>query len=850
MASPRNRRHIVVGDPPTVKGYRPPPRKIEPVSVPVPSGGRARHGRALKAALQQAVAEAEQRRADVGATVTDARPGIYVEVESIPDWDLALNSFDKTRARDRHQHAEVVAVRHEEVASPDGTTTNTVQHATVFIPEGKVGTFLKQFETYAKPAAPKSKERRHHDFVDRIASLRLATLHALWTDDPSEYPADQQTIWWEAWLRRTDGKEIQRLTEFAKRSKSTLGRRHLTFDDRVVILVYASPSTLAAAIDVLDDVAELRKAKELAGFFVKEEGVGQAEWVRDLLARITPSKKATTAVTVLDSGTTQGHPLLAIALDPGDLHAIDPTWGGHDDGGSRPGHGTEMAGLALYGDLVPLVTGAQPVALTHRLESVKILPPRGKKHPPDNWGSVTALGVSYPEVAQPERRRVFSMAITASDQRDRGQPTSWSAAIDALCAGRAFDPTPEGITFLGETGDRRLFVISAGNTSVLERDHIARSDLEPVEDPAQSWNALTIGAHTDRAIIDDDRFDGWDPLAPAGELSPYSTTSVGFAPPWPIKPDVVMEGGNVGINGDDEIHDEVDDLLLLTTYYKPADKPLVTTWGTSAACASAARLCARVAADYPGLWAETVRGLVVHSARWTKAMRQHLAKKDNKTERSKLLRRYGYGVPDEARAMRSAADSLTMIAQATIRPFDGGKFRDIHMFDLPWPNDVLAGLGETEVQLRVTLSYFIEPNPARLGWKARHRYQSHGLRFEVKRRAETLADFEKRINQLEREEGERRPEAAADDGWYFGPRAREHGSIHSDYWMGTAADLAARGVIGVHPVTGWWKEQPKRDRSADGVRYALIVSIEAPGVETDLWTPVARAVGVPIEVAV
>jgi hypothetical protein len=834
--------------PPTVKGYRPPPRDIDPPTIPPPPGGRPAHGRSLKAALQQAANEANQRRS-ASAAVADARPGIYVEVESIPDWDLALNGFDKSRARDRHKHSEVVAVRHEEVASADGANTVVVERATVFIPEGKVGSFVKQFETYGKPTAPKPKERRHRDFVDRIASLRLATLRALWTDEPSAYPGDNDAIWWEVWLRRTDGKEVQRLTEFGERTKLALGRRHLTFDDRIVLLVHAAPNTFASAIDVLDDVAELRKAKELASVFAKQGGNDQAEWVRDLLARTSPPKKAAPAVTVLDSGVTQGHPLLEVAIDPGDVHAIDPAWGGHDDGGSRPGHGTEMAGLALYGDLTPLLASSHQLALTHRLESVKILPPRGKKpHPPDNWGSVTALGVSYPEVAQPERRRVFSMAVTAADRRDRGQPTSWSAAIDALCVGRAFDTTADGIAFLGSVGASRMFVISAGNTSVLERDHLARSDIEPVEDPAQAWNALTVGAYTDRAIIEDERFDGYAPLAPVGELSPYSTTSVGFAAPWPIKPDIVMEGGNVGINSADTIHDEVDDLLPLTTHYKPAEKPLVTTWGTSAACASAARLCTRVATDYPDLWPETVRGLVVHSARWTKSMERHLVKKDNKTERSKLLRRYGYGVPDEARTLRSAADSLTMIAPAIIRPFDSGKFRDIHMFALPWPNDILASLGATEVQLRVTLSYFVEPNPARLGWKARHRYQSHGLRFEVKRRAETLVEFEKRINQLEREEGEHRTEAPADDGWFFGARAREHGSIHSDRWTGTAAVLAERGVIGVHPVIGWWKEQPKRDRSATGVRYALIVSIEAPGVETDLWTPVAQQVGMPIEI--
>ncbi|MGE5784289.1 MAG: hypothetical protein ACM3ZE_06845 [Myxococcales bacterium] len=49
-------------------------------------------------------------------------------------------------------------------------------------------------------------------------------------------------------------------------------------------------------------------------------------------------------------------------------------------------------------------------------------------------------------------------------------------------------------------------------------------------------------------------------------------------------------------------------------------------------------------------------------------------------------------------------------------------------------------------------------------------------------------------------------------------------------------------------MSGWWKEQPKRDRSGKGARYALVVSIETPGVETDIWTPVAQQIGVPVEV--
>ncbi len=68
-------------------------------------------------------------------------------------------------------------------------------------------------------------------------------------------------------------------------------------------------------------------------------------------------------------------------------------------------------------------------------------------------------------------------------------------------------------------------------------------------------------------------------------------------------------------------------------------------------------------------------------------------------------------------------------------------------------------------------------------------------------------------------------------------------------WVGTAADLAERGVIGIFPVGGWWKEQPKRDRSAEGARYALVVSIETAATDVDLWTPVAVEVGVSTGVA-
>src|SRR5262245_5101559 len=75
-----------------------------------------------------------------------------------------------------------------------------------------------------------------------------------------------------------------------------------------------------------------------------------------------------------------------------------------------------------------------------------------------------------------------------------------------------------------------------------------------------------------------------------------------------------------------------------------------------------ARLCALVSAEYPQFRPETIRAIVVHSARWPTAMRSALnAAGDGKRARSQLVRRYGFGVPSQERALRSAADALTLV---------------------------------------------------------------------------------------------------------------------------------------------------------------------------------------------
>ena len=47
-----------------------------------------------------------------------------------------------------------------------------------------------------------------------------------------------------------------------------------------------------------------------------------------------------------------------------------------------------------------------------------------------------------------------------------------------------------------------------------------------VEDPGQAWNAITVGAYTDKVVIEDPSYEEFTPLAERGAVSPFSSTSV------------------------------------------------------------------------------------------------------------------------------------------------------------------------------------------------------------------------------------------------------------------------------------------------------------------------------------
>lgn len=776
-----------------------------------PARARAAHAAKLEQALGVAVAAA---RAQIGArepAVAEGEPGFYLDFEVPVDHQGALDALENRRKK-----IELVAVH-------PPTEGDEAVRATVFVPESEADYFTGKVEQYRDEESAGGKPK-NQNLIARIEDVRLAAVRSLFTDADELYPAEGVPVWWEVWLRDD---RLPAFRTVAARLEVPIKPHLVSFPERDVVLALADTARMARLVANTDAVAELRAPKDSPNFFLDMRPIEQADWAGDLADRVQPAGPLAPVVCLLDSGVTQGHPLIAPGLDPADQHAYEDAWG-VGDSAFWTGHGTMMAGVALYGDLEAALVGGGPVPLNHRLETVKILPPNAQNDP-ELYGAVTEIGMGKAEAQAPRRRRVFCMAVSSGIGLGRGRPSSWSATVDKLSYGGG--------------NQRRLMVLAAGNIRdpIVAGEYLDANDLAEAENPCQAWNALVAGAYTNRTTITHADYAAWQALAPAGDLSPASRTSNVWDRQWPIRPDIVFEGGNFAHDGVN-LAEAIDDLQLVTTHYRPNLRLFDSFGDTSAAAALASHFSAEIMAVRPELWPETVRALMVHSAEWTPAMRAWFDAAGSQTERAAVLRRYGWGVPDLGRALLSATNDATLMIEDALQPFRRDKSviktRDMHLHRLPWPRDELLALGEQPVELRVTLSYFVEPNPGERGWTRRHRYASHALRFAVKRSLETVAQFRQRINRAAEaeEEGEVGVGAGGDD-WMLGT-IRDRGSVHSDIWRGTAADLAGRDAVGVFPVSGWWKEKPGLQRWERSARYALLVSIRAPEAEIDLYTPI------------
>lgn len=824
------------------------PRPIGGNEFPLAERDRAIHGNALLQQLQNIRRQFRINREEVLPENIIRNDALYVEFFSEFNFPLKFESLSQENSEDPNY--QILNIKEE---SRPGNQEDKRFKVVVMMREGGISNFIRKVTRYINENVIKegvvTDKPKNQALINNIASIQLATLESFWSDGPEiPFPPVNEITWYEVWFRRTnyDGVRQEQLVANLVGIGAEISPQTLEFPEHRVRLVRASARQLSSSVLLLDNLAELRKPQQINNFILNRniEYREQRQWLQNLSDRTDARiNENSVIITILDSGINNQHPLLVSFLPNERLFTYKEAWGTNDtwNGG---GHGTGMAGLALYGDLTSALASNDRIQIYHGLESFKIVHP-ADPNDPEMYGSLTEFACSRPYVDFPDNKRVFCLSITDDNIAYYGRPSSWSSAIDKICNGNVFDPRSP-----------QLFIVSSGNVDYVNtgsrlEDYPTKNETESIHDPAQSYNAIVVGSYTRMDRLDVVQWPGRRVLAANGGMSPSNPTSLMWQNQWPIKPDIVLEGGNLAADAFG-----IWDMSSLkpVSIDKDFARYLFIPFGdTSAAAAFASKMAAEIMHAYPILWVESIRALMIHSAEWTEQMLDGLSF-HNGTQNAKrvLLRKFGFGVPVLENALYSAENLLTLIAENEIKPYrlenNSVKYNEFHLYNIPWPREVLQDeLSDIDVKLKVTLSYFIEPNPGNKRFALNIPYHSHGLDFKVIKPAEDLQTFRRRISAVVEGNDEAEYEGA-DEPWSLKENLRNRGSIKKDFIITSGADLATRNVLAVYPKTGWYKTKKKLQKYDSMVRYSLIISIESERVDINIYTPVLNRVGVPIAI--
>lgn len=532
--------------------------------------------------------------------------------------------------------------------------------AVLFVPDAARPFLRARIETYGRdPGNERRPDQERFEAIERIQATAAENLFPPGTD----FAAPPR--WWELWVRRLGG-VAEAVAIRARARELDVHPETLDFPDTRIVLVHGFAERVRSLVaETLGAVAEVRPSTATIRPFLErgERGVGQAEFVEELLERVTPPSETSPMVAVLDTGVAAQHPLIAPGL--AGAYAYDAAWG-TDDHHPDGGHGTGMVGLVLYGDLQGPMSDTRAVDLTHAAVSMKLLPPPGfDPTAPTHYGLITQGAVAIVDIFHGESCRTYCLATTTDEFSPAG-PSSWSGALDQIAAG-ATPGDQGGAPRPAAERPKRLLVAATGNKLEGMSDQVLTP--QPIEDPAQSWNVVTIGGYTAKETVAPEDYP-LTPLVGANELSPFSLQSDMLPRDLtPIKPEVLFEAGNMlkDATGFCAWNPSVS---LLTAGSDVATEPLAPFWATSAATGVAGNFFGRLEAQLAELWPETYRALAVQSADWPTPIRkffigtgQHWTTgkaRGGKAAKQELVRRFGYGVPDLSRALSSIVSRVVV----------------------------------------------------------------------------------------------------------------------------------------------------------------------------------------------
>tara|TARA_R110001583_G_scaffold87573_1_gene228290 strand:+ start:1329 stop:3725 length:2397 start_codon:yes stop_codon:yes gene_type:complete len=435
--------------------------------------------------------------------------------------------------------------------------------------------------------------------------------------------------------------------------------------------------------------------------------------INELPGDIPSPKDDASKICILDSGISTNHPLLKSAI--AESKSFIPGQDESDD----VGHGTAVAGVALYGDMEACNEANywQPQSWIY---NGKILFKDQNGDAVFNEGSIEKTLIEAVEYFVELGCRIFNLSIgNAGAPYDGTHVGGMAYTLDALA--RQYDV---------------LFVVSTGNFGGSNDPQVPAeswrseypdyliSTANPIIDPAPALNVLTVGSiakHT--ATIDAQRYPEINQLTPASGNQPSPFTRHGPSARGALKPDLVAIGGNLASPMRDEgreWHKDTRGLGVLTCHHQPVERAIFAEdSGTSFSAPYISHLAGRLLNEYPNASANLLRALLVNHANlpdetrtvFTQEAIKAYAKATNSYNRELPREIAGYGAVSDDILYRSTDEAVVLMSEDSIE-------NDNHIFyELPLPDDFLRSKRAVR-ELRVTLAYTPSVRTTRIDYKA------------------------------------------------------------------------------------------------------------------------------------
>ena len=400
----------------------------------------------------------------------------------------------------------------------------------------------------------------------------------------------------------------------------------------------------------------------------------------DNLGPVTAPAADAAVIGVVDSGMTAAHPLAAGVIK-GAFGAPDAL-GDNDD----RGHGTPVAGIAIYGDLRQRVE-KNAFAARFFVACAKLVDQAGKF--PDEALVPQEMERAIRRLHDAYGCRVINISLGDCKRMAAKKPTPWAAMLDTLA--RALD---------------LVIVVSAGNRGDLLQiygDHVVDAYPQCLTDaaarilePATAVNVLTVGslAHSNGLQDADEEEAGVMPLTAADHPSPFTRTGPGVGDI--IKPDFVDYGGTVVFDGPtqtlaDGSRRAAAGVVSLNRSY--LERMLTAVSGTSFASPLVAYKAAMIREAFPDASANLVRALLAVSSQWPESARDRLANLSD----DEVIHILGHGLIDVEKALNSDDNRVVLYREDHL---DVNRFA---VYEVPVPDVFQAGNGSRHI--RVALAF-------------------------------------------------------------------------------------------------------------------------------------------------